>query len=145
MKHKPVLVNVAIYRLHVVVYIAASIDEIMEDAKKAKINPDQFTADWKDCVSGAMKTAEGLCIHFGNGNADILIWLREIPTTASTYGPLWHELSHAVDKIAKHADPNSYFYDDRMMSEPRAFLFEYLACEITKDLWNRSPVSRKKN
>lgn len=73
----------------------------------------------------------------------MLIWLKARPKRCSEYGPLWHELMHAVDRIANQCDPNDSFFNRGMGSEPRAFLYEYLAVEITKDLWTR-PVADSK-
>lgn len=144
MKEKPIEVNVAIYRLHVIVFMECTIDDIVKWGLKRGIEQGQFTDQWIQYRREITQTAQGFCSYYGdNGNHDILIWLRDRPLQAKDYGTLWHELIHAVDYIAKSIDPQEFLYDSNMCSEPRAFLYEYLAVEITRDLWNR-PVPKAK-
>jgi len=145
----PIDIDVALYRIHVVLFIGWDLDAMIAHGRKHGISEGCFTPDWKSWMSAAIETAAGLCANFGEStkNSDILIWLRDNPTKASEYGPLWHELLHAVDKIALHADPSARFFAESGMSEPRAFLYEYLAVKFTQVLWNRKPEkkSKKKN
>jgi hypothetical protein len=140
-KEPPVKIFVGIYRIHVIVFMGWSVDDMIADGIAAGVDEASFTPDWVKWMRETVGTAEGICAHFGATNSDILIWLPKRPDEAREYGTLWHELSHAVDKIAKHCDPNHHFFSENMMSEPRAYLMEYLAVEITRDLWNRSPAS----
>ena len=137
-KETPIVIEVVLYRLHVVVFIGWSVDDIVQWGLDGQIDHWQFTESWKTWTRNASETAKGWCTNYGgNGNSDVVTWLKDRPTKASEYGTLWHELVHAVDKIANQADPGAHFYDDSWQSEPRAFLYEYLAVEISKVLWNR--------
>lgn len=136
-KEKPIEIDVAIYRIHLVVFAGWTLDDMIQWGIDSSVDPACFNENWRHWMRDAIDNAQGLCANFGHNNSDVLIWLKVKPEKASEYGTLWHELSHAVDKIANHCDPQSRFYDDRWMSEPRAFLYEYLAVAITKDLWNR--------
>lgn len=135
-REKPIDVDVAIYRLHVIVIIGWTVDEIIHWGQKRGIPKEAFTEQWNTYAREA-SGSNGYCMYFGDPNADILVWLKVRPTKSSEYDTLWHELSHAVDFIAKQADPADYFYSKGMMSEPRAYLYEYLAVKITQVLWSR--------
>jgi len=69
----------------------------------------------------------GLCVYFGDGNADVLVWLRERPERASQYGVLYHELHHAARRVSKDRNLKG--------AEAEAFIFEYLANECNSFLW----------
>ena len=134
---KPITVNVGLYHLHVVVLIGYTVNEVIAHGRRHGISKDSFTVSWCEFVQNATEGAQGYCTSFGHKNSDVLIWLKTRPRKSLEYGTLWHELSHAVDRIAVHADPGNSFNDGHGHSEPRAFLFEYLAVKITQDLWNR--------
>lgn len=132
------IIPVPIYRLHVVVFIGWTAEQVMANGRRHGIDRDQWTPTWERSLRNATETAQGYCSNFGgNQNADIIIWLRDRPRRASEYGTLWHELVHAVDRIAEHCDPGNRFDDGCGHSEPRAFLYEYLAVRITQILWNK--------
>ena len=76
--------------------------------------------EWKE-------NAEGVCMRLGEGNKDVLVWLKKKPEKMSEYGTLYHELSHATDHII----------DDHLLegTEVRAYIIEYLINECNKVLW----------
>ena len=53
-------------------------------------------------------------------NADVLVWVKEVPERARAHGNLLHELYHAVDRIADHVDPNHALMDEEGSSETKA-------------------------
>jgi hypothetical protein len=133
---KPISINVAIYRLHVIIFVEWTVEAMIRFGRQHKIGKEQFTDEWLRMLHSSRDGAQGLCTRFGVNNRDILVWLAKRPTRASEYGTLWHELLHAVDFIAEGADPGNRFSDENGISEPRAFLYEYLAVEASKALWN---------
>jgi hypothetical protein len=79
----------------------------------------------------AAKGAEGFCCNLGLCNADVLVWVQKRlckTSSAAEFGVLYHELMHAVDRICARKG-----IDD---TETRAYLFEFLANECHKVLWN---------
>jgi hypothetical protein len=137
--HEPaIVVEIPIYRLHLVLVIGWTVEEIVEHGCLSGISPDSFSEEWQGwCRESYNKDALGFCTSFGRKNSDILIWLKNRPARARDCGTLWHELSHAVDRIAAHCDARNAFFTESWVSEPRAYLYEYLAVEITRVLWNR--------
>lgn len=125
------------YRRSVVVVMGWGVDDIVKWGLNNGIKEVNFPEQWKTTMGKTMDGAKGFCGHYGVDNHDILIWLEDRPKQASDYGTLWHELHHAVDTISNDLDPNAHFFADDWTSEPRAYLYEYMAVEITKNLWNR--------
>jgi hypothetical protein len=126
-ENKFILINLAIFRCHCVVTWEQDVKEIVKWAKKHDVN--SLKEDWVQTFNETTKVANGLCIDLGLGNTDILVWLKEKPKKMSQYGVLYHELYHAVDKIAEdHAMQTKE-------TEARAYIFEYLTNECNKVLW----------
>jgi hypothetical protein len=121
-------INLAIYRLHVIITWERSADKIIAYAKAHNcVTAKSFKTDFEEHLK---EDVLGLCMVFSNDNPDVLVWLAEQPTRASNYGTLYHELYHAVDSIE----------DSRNLSEEaesRAYIFEYLVTEANKVLWAR--------
>lgn len=118
--------------MHVVVHIGSTAEEILKWGLKHQV---ALSEEWAEWIRKIMPRAQGFCVSYGYDNTDVLIWLEKEPKTCREHGTLWHEISHAVDRIAKNCDGNSYFFADDMSSEPRAFLYEYIAVEIMAKLW----------
>lgn len=127
-------IPVNIYRRTVVVFFGATAKEMCDFGKSRGIRDfSEESLKWmKETIAG---TAMGFTLNYGDDNPDILVWLRIRPRTASQFGVLYHELYHAVDFIASHTDEKNKWYSEDGMSEPRAFLFEYLANECNRKLW----------
>ena len=129
-KTKFLEINLAIYRVYVVVTWDTSKKEIMNYVKhnspKLKITEEVWGKEFSKCVDD--NRCNGLTIELGDDNCDILVWLRKRPQTASEYGVLYHELHHATRAIV----------DSRNLGiehESPAFIYEYLATQCNKHLW----------
>ena len=131
-----------IYRISVVVSMGGTVEEIVRWGIQHKVEKTQFTERWKDWIKKQMeeKTTKGFCCDYGDDNKDVLIWVRKRPQFLSDYRILYHEIYHAVDHIANSRNFN---VEDKM-SEPKAYLFEYLLSEISNPLWNISKSGSKK-
>lgn len=132
---KPIDIEVAIYRMHVVLFCGHSLREIVDTGVRHGISRSLFTTDWqKNVTENITSDCKAFMIEYGVGNRDILVWLRSKPRKVSEFATLVHELSHVVDRIASGCDTNSRFMDKDGDSEPRAFLQEYLFTESVKAL-----------
>lgn len=141
-KRKPTVipVPVAIYRTVVVLFIGSTCDEIVATGAMNGIDKKHFTEGWRRDVRQLMDETQtkAFTILFGDDNRDVLIWLRERPRTATEYTHLYHEIAHAVDFIAHATDEKNLWYGNNGMSEPRAYLFGYLATAFNRALWPSS-------
>lgn len=126
--NKFLAINLAVYRLHVIVTWDTSAEEIAEysEAHGCDVSK-RFVSDFKEHAEDALL---GLCMKLHNENPDVLVWLKQRPRRASDYGTLYHELYHAVDDISKSRN-----LDDE--AESRAYIFEYLVTEANKFFWRR--------
>lgn len=113
-------INLAIYRLHVVVTWETKGEEIAQYAQAhgCVVSP-RFVQDFTE----ESRDALGLCMKFSNDNPDVLVWLSTRPSTSATYATLYHELYHAVDEVSKSRN---------LADEPeaRAYAFEYLVSQV---------------
>ena len=120
------LINLAIYRLHVVVTWGTSAAQIVQYAKKHGYTPaKRFVAEFQEHTQDSI----GLCMTFSNSNPDVLVWLRERPKRASDYGTLYHELYHAVDSVSESRNLAEEL-------EARAYAYEYLVTEANRFFWS---------
>jgi hypothetical protein len=120
-------INVAVFRMHVIVTWETEAEEIERYARKHKVEvAEKFVDEFKENT----KDAIGVCMVFANENPDVLVWLRKRPRKASDYGTLYHELYHAVDNISESRN----LKDE---AEARAYAFEYLATEANKFFWSK--------
>lgn len=120
-------IPVSIYRMTVAVFWEINLADALLYCKERGCSLSIKEA--KEIVSFA-DGAAGLASNIGAKNTDVLVWLRERPRRASSYGTLYHELYHAVDYIsASHK-----LSDER---EARAYLFEYLATQCNRFFWGK--------
>src|SRR3990167_8657873 len=134
---KPFFIQIVIplYRISVIVFLGVSLEEIIKTGIKRGIKSERFTTNWKQWIENEMEQeTQGLVCDFGEKNKDVLMWIRKRPRKLSEYAVLYHELYHVVDHIA---DSRNFSQDDKI-SEPKAYLFEYLFTEISKVLWSKS-------
>lgn len=124
-----------IYRRHVVVAIGLGIGNLRELAKESNLH--DLPESWWAVTEKTMAESSGFTSHFGDGNTDILVWLKKSPRDAEDYGPLYHELYHAVEITARQIDPACHMQDADGVSEARAYMYEYLATECLRVLWQR--------
>lgn len=120
-------INLALYRLHVIVTWETTGAEIAEFARQHGCRvSDRFVPDFNEQASDAL----GLCMAFHNDYPDVLVWLSKKPTKASSYATLYHELYHAIDSVSKSRN---------LADEPeaRAYAFEYLVNECNRFFWPR--------
>jgi len=130
-------IPIDIYRMSVVIFFDTTLDKMMKWGIKNNINKERFTDEWKEWVNDEIKNSGGgFCVEYGKDNRDILIWIKKKPETSKEYGVLYHEIYHAVDGIAVSIDIENKFYAKNGMSEPRAYLFEYLINYCNNILWN---------
>lgn len=130
-------VPVPFYKCHVVLAIEATTDEIVQWGIKHKIDEKSFSKEWRDCLSDLTEGSDcaGICMTYGDNNPDLLIALKKRPTNSAEYGVLYHEISHVVDSIAVRVDADTMLFNKRGMSEPRAYLFEYIITAFNRMLW----------
>lgn len=115
------------YRLHVVVTWETKPEEI---EKFAKAHGCDVATNFKKEFVENTKDAIGMCMEFSKSGPDVLVWLADRPKKTSSYGTLYHELYHAIDSIS----------DSRNLAnetEARAYLYEYLATEANRHLWQK--------
>ena len=94
---KKIEIPVQIYRMSVVVFFGATMNEIIKWGIKNNIQEKRFTDEWKKWVGDTIKEQpNGFAINYGDNNRDILIWLKKQPKVSSEFGWLYHELYHAV-------------------------------------------------
>jgi hypothetical protein len=118
----------AIYRVHVVVTWGTTIAEIARYAFRHHV---RLSLTWIKTVEQEIGDGgcSGCTFNFGDGNTDILVWLRTRPKKASNFGTLYHELYHATRAIA---ESHSFVKEE----EAQAFLYEHLATACNRVLWN---------
>lgn len=131
---KFIQIPIILYRLSVIIFFNQTLDKIIKTGIKRGINKEKFTVDWKEWPAREIenKNTQGFCLNYGEENKDVLIWLKKRPEKLSEYLPLYHELYHAVDFIA---DSRNFSVEDKI-SEPKAYLFEYLFKQVSEFLWN---------
>jgi len=61
----------------------------------------------------------------------------------NSYGILYHELYHAVDYIARNIDGETILYNEHKNSEPRAYLYQYLANQANTFFWGNKMKGKK--
>lgn len=142
-KQPPLKIELAIYRRSVVVFFESTIKEVVDWGLKYDIEKEKLNINWQHDIELLMKNNVGCASEFGEKNSDIMVWVKKRPRVAGDYGCLYHELYHAVEFIAARCDPGEYFNDRHGMSEPRAYLFEYLVDECNRALWP-SPMRKRK-
>lgn len=125
-KSKFIEIPLRIYRTHVVVTWEQEVHKIANWGERNGIK--SINEEWIGTFLKNKEKAVGVCLEFGQGNTDTLVWLKERPTKASTYGVLYHELYHAVDHIS-----DTHNLANEM--EARAFIYEFLVTECNKVLW----------
>ena len=121
-------INVPIYRLHVLITWGTTPEQIRKYSAKHKLElAESFEREFKGHLADG---ALGLCMEPKANNADILVWMKERPLRASSYGTLYHELYHAVDSISESRS---------LADEPeaRAYVFEYLVTEANRFFWSK--------
>jgi len=123
-------INLAIYRLYVVVTWETTKQEILDYVRKASPSLKITEEEWGKLFSESADSnrTAGLTMELGDDNCDIVVWLRKRPKTSKDYGVLYHELHHAVRAIM----------DSRNLGiehESPVFIYEYLANECNKYFW----------
>lgn len=120
-------INVAIYRMHVVVTWGTTAEQIVRYVGQHNVTVGKdFVKQFREHTSDAI----GLCMKFRNDNPDLLVWMGKRPRKASEFGTLYHELYHAVDSISESRN----LKDEE---EARAYVFEYLVAEANAALSKR--------
>ncbi len=130
---KLIEIPIKLYKVSVVIFFGGDIEFIIKTGIKKGIKKEQFTKKWKNWIEDEMKEGQGICCDYGENNKDVLVWMWKRPETLKDYGILYHELYHAVDYIA---DSRGFDSIDKL-SEPKAYLFEYLFNEASLILWNK--------
>lgn len=130
-KINKIIIPVPVYRVSVVIFFGATMEEMIKQGVKGGIKEKSFTKEWRDWVGENIETATGICCDYGEDNKDVLVWVKVRPQRCSEYAVLYHELYHATDHIA---DSRAFNVKDKI-SEPKAFLFEYLFTQASKVLW----------
>ncbi len=128
-------INLAIYRVHVLVAWEVDIRDALKYAKKlgCDITEEEMNAAKKETE----ERISGLAVRLGERNTDLLVWLKEKPVALKSHGTLWHELHHAVYMLA----------EDRSMQkemEAQAYIYEYLTLECCKYFWTKPKKPLKK-
>lgn len=138
-KHGEVILTIPIplYRRTVIIFICSTAQRMIDHGIKHGIDKEKLSPEWRKSVETAVKESAGFCVEYGHENVDVLIPIKKYPTKASEYGCLYHELYHAVDFISKDIDHENTMTDKVGNSEARAYLYEYLATECNKILWNK--------
>lgn len=134
LKRRPVAVRfleipLTIYRLHVVVTWETTLQEIVKYARRGHV---ELSAGWRADFTriAANSACQGVCMTLGDGNCDLLVWLRHRPRRAIHYGTLYHELFHVVQEVSKARNLGAEI-------ESPAYVYEYLATACNRALWNR--------
>lgn len=122
---KYIEIFLAIYRCTVVITWEQNKQKIIKAMQRCGIH---LTDDWQKDFHYYGEKATGVCMALGDGNTDILVWLKERPRKAKQYGVLYHELFHAVDILSDSHNLGGE-------KEARAFLYEYLVNEANRILW----------
>ncbi len=120
------VLHLAVYRRSVLIYWNTPAKVIFRDLEKKKI---ALTDSWRRSISDEIAgDAMGFSTQAGPHHPDKLVWLRAKPRAASTasVGCLVHEVSHAVDAIVAGLDHANLFFAKDGMSEPRAYLLEFV-------------------
>lgn len=131
MKTNILIIPLPIYRLHVIVCWDITIKEAALHCRKRGC--DLVTDEWIQTTASFVDGANGFCTNLGNGNTDVLVWLKNglsAKSKASEFGTLYHELYHAVDRISR-----THNLGDE--EEARAYIMEYLVTECNKFFWNK--------
>ncbi len=123
-------INLAIYRVYVVVTWETTKQEILKYVRKISPSLKITDEEWGKLFSenADNNRTAGITMELGDDNCDILVWLRKRPKTAKDYGVLYHELHHAVRAIS----------DSRNLGiehESPAFIYEYLATKCNNYFW----------
>lgn len=129
-------INLELYHLHVVVVFGSPIEEVIETCISRGAT---LSENWIKWVKVSAATANGFCANIGDGNTDVLVWLKKELNRghkASDYGVLFHELFHAVDKIT-----NSHALEGEL--ECRAYIYEYLAEACFRYCWVKPAFTTK--
>lgn len=137
MKSHFIIIPLPLYHLHVVIAHGCTIEQCYAHLKKLKYDvDDELFKDLKDSAD----SSHGLCTNLGKDNLDVLVWLaRSVhrDSDSSEYGPLWHELFHAVLKIQRNLGCT-------LEEEFGAYLFEHLAESACNVFWRTKPPKERK-
>jgi hypothetical protein len=122
-------ITLTIYRLHVVVTWETTLRDVAAFAKRHSV---LLSEGWRSDFTRIATdgTCNGFCMSLGDDNCDLLVWLRRRPRRSRDYGTLYHELFHAVQAIIKSRNLGAEI-------ESPAFLYEYLATQCNRVLWQR--------
>lgn len=137
-------IPVAIYGIHVIVCINQSVDDVVAWGKYNGVKPERFSKEWIKTFDEAVKSSVGFVDNLGDANKDIIIWLEKRPLCIDSYGVLYHEIYHVVEKIANYIDEPTSLYNTNMISEPRAYLYEYLANRANEFFWDNKMKGKNK-
>lgn len=136
-KLKPIEIYLPIYRCAIVIFFEYSAEEMKKFGLKRNIKEETLPRKWiRDTESVIEEKIGGFATNFGEKNRDVLVWVKNIPRTSTEYGVLYHELYHAVDLVFFGIDQNTLGYNKDGMSEPRAYLYQYIINECNRILWN---------
>jgi len=137
---KPIEIYLAIYRCTVVVFCGHTSQEMKSIIKKKLDLPPKWYRDLEDITE---ENIGGATTTLGEKNRDVIVYLKKIPKVASEFGVLYHELYHAVDLVMSGIDKHNLCYDKDGMSEPRAYLYQYLVDKCHNVLWDKVDTSNK--
>jgi tRNA G18 (ribose-2'-O)-methylase SpoU len=116
-----------IYRLTVLVTWDCKIEDVIKHCEKRGC---KLTDQEKETIIKLSGRAQGICCNIGEGNSDVLVWMRNRPRTVSGYSVMYHELFHAVDNITNsHNMAGEY--------EARAFIYEFLTTQCNNHFWGK--------
>jgi hypothetical protein len=120
-------IDVELFHLHVEIFWETDFPTIAQFVKKRGC---EVTDEWIQHNIALHKRCDGTCQNIGEGNADVMVWLRKRPTKASEYKTLYHELYHAVDLIADSHN----LHGER---EARAHLYGFLITKCNQYFWGK--------
>ena len=120
-----IIVDLRTYQCAVVVTWEPNIDTIIKHVIKKGV---EISKEWKGRFTNCSQDADGVCMTLGDKNTDILVWLKNKPLKARSFGTLYHELYHAVDHIAAS-------HNLETEREARAYIFEHLINACNQVLW----------
>lgn len=114
-------ISIDIFKIYVNVFWEVKIEDAIKYLKERNC---PITKDDEDALKEVALKSTGLTSNAGTGNRDIMIWLEKKPTTILEYGVLYHEIYHAVYRIARDMSASEE-------EELQCYLYEYI---VTKCL-----------
>ncbi|HEC65717.1 MAG TPA: hypothetical protein ENI23_10500 [bacterium] len=124
-------IPIEIYRHDILIFCGYELESIFNKAKKLGFKE---LDDFREKLISSRKYDIGTTLNRNDRRIVIILW--DMPKKATDYSILYHEIYHAVDRISVSVDPNYSLSDRNGISEARAYLYDYIATEANKVLWN---------